>query len=121
MEEAQLPAAAAANGPRPFVNTLRARPDTLRVGDGAAPTITVRVQMPEVWDVVRVELPAAEPVLSLKTAALQALYPDAQYHDDYVLKLGGFEVLDEGASVTEAGARDGSTFLLTHRRRRPVR
>jgi len=30
-------------------------------------------------------------------------------------------VLDERRSVAEVGARDGSIFLLTHRRRRPVR
>jgi hypothetical protein len=30
-------------------------------------------------------------------------------------------VRDEAATVTGAGARDGSTFLLTYRHRRPVR
>lgn len=108
----------------PFVTTLRARPGEIRLGgatDGAAGPLTVRVQMPEVWDVVRVVLPATEPVLSLKRAALAALYPEAVPHEQFVLKLGGFEVLDETQSVAGAGAIDGSTFLLTHRRRRPVR
>lgn len=105
----------------PFVTTLRARPGTLRIGDGAQPPITVRVQMPEVWDTVRVELPASEPVLSLKVRALEALFPEGDFHEDFVLKLQGFEVLDENAPVSDVGAVDGSIFLLTHRRRRPVR
>jgi len=106
----------------PFVSTLRARPGEIRIApDGAADALTVRVQMPEVWDVVRVVLPAAEPVLSLKLRALEALYPEATAHEQFVLKLGGFEVLDETQSVADAGAVSGSTFLLTHRRRRPVR
>ena len=40
---------------------------------------------------------------------------------DYVVKLRGHEVLDERRSIAEVGARDGSTFLVTNRRRRPVR
>lgn len=115
------PTIATKNGAAPFVTTLRARPGTIRIGEPAAGAITVRVQMPEVWDAVRVVLPPDEPVLALKVRALGALFPDGEIHDDFVVKLGGFEVLDENASVTEAGAVDGSTFLLTHRRRRPVR
>jgi len=107
----------------PFVSTLRARPGEIRIASdgGAADALTVRVQMPEVWDVVRVVLPPTEPVVSLKRRALEALYPEATAHEQFVLKLGGFEVLDEQQSVADAGALNGSTFLLTHRRRRPVR
>lgn len=107
---------------RPFVTGLRSRPDELRLGaDDAAPRWTLRVQVAEVWDAVRVSAPAAEPVLAVKVAALSALLPDAAYHDDFVLKLGGVEVLDENASLADAGARDGSIFLMAHRRRRPIR
>jgi hypothetical protein len=41
--------------------------------------------------------------------------------EEFVMKLRGWEVLDESASLTDAGAIDGSIFLLTYRRRRPVR
>lgn len=106
----------------PFTATLRSRPGTvIQLGEPGEPIITLRVQIPEVWDAVRVETPAAEPVLSLKVRALDALFPNAEYHEDFVMKLNGFEVLDENASVGEAGAVDGSIFLLTHRRRRAVR
>ena len=107
---------------RPFVTGLRSRPDELRLGTAdASPRWTVRVQVAEVWDAVRVSAPATEPVLAVKVAALEALFPQADYHDDYVVKLGGIEVLDENASVRDAGAQDGSIFLVASRRRRPVR
>ena len=110
-------------GPRePFTAGIRSRPGTaVRLGEPGDAVITIRVQVPEVWDVVRIEAPPTEPVLSVKVAALQALYPDADFHDDFVVKLRGWEVLDENASLADAGATDGSIFLLTHRRRRPVR
>ncbi len=103
----------------PFVSQLRARAEGIVIDGPDA--ITVRVQVPEVWDVVRVTLPRAEPVLALKVRALDVLVPDADFHDEFVLKLGGAEVLYEDASVGDVGAVDGSIFLLTHRRRRPVR
>ena len=106
----------------PFTANIRSRPGTvIRLGEPAQQVITLRVQLPEVWDVVRVETPPEEPVLSVKVRALDALMPAAEFHEDYVMKLNGFEVLDENASVADAGAVDGSIFLLTHRRRRPVR
>ena len=120
-DDSALPTTTAANGAAPFVTTLRARPATIRVGNGDGERITLRVQMPEVWDAVRLEVSPHEPVLSLKVAALRALFPDGEFHEDFVLKLNGFEVLDETAAIRDVGATDGSIFLLTHRRRRPVR
>ena len=109
------------SGP-PFVSRLRARPEALRLGAADAPVLwAVRVQVAEVWDAVRVIAPPDEPALGVKVAALEALYPDAAYHDDFVMKLGGAEVLDENASLEEVGARDGSIFLVEFRRRRAVR
>jgi hypothetical protein len=106
----------------PFVTGLRSRPVTLQLGaPDASDRWTVRVQMAEVWDAVRVSTPASEPVLAVKVAALEALFPEASFHDDYVVKLGGIEVLDENASLREVGARDGSIFLVASRRRRPIR
>ncbi len=106
----------------PFTANLRSRPGAvIRLGDPGDAVVTVRVQVPEVWDAVRVETPTTEPVLALKVRALDALYPNAEFHEDFVVKLNGFEVLDENASVADAGAVDGSIFLLTHRRRRAVR
>jgi hypothetical protein len=105
----------------PFVASLRARPETIQLGNPSAPRITIRVEMPEVWDTVRIEAPPEEPVSVVKERALSALYPNGAPDGEFMLKLNGYEVLDENASITQAGALNGSTFLLTFRRRRPVR
>lgn len=90
-------------------------------GESEGEMLHLRVEMPEVWDVARIDVSPDEPVLAVKVHALAALYPKARAHDDFVIKLRGHEIFDESATLAEAGARDGSTFLLTHRRRRPVR
>jgi hypothetical protein len=82
--------------------------------------LSLRVEVPEIWDVVRVLAPESTPVIAVKDAVLRTVIPNAdEMH--YVMKLRGWEVLDEGQSLADAGALDGSIFLLTHRRRRPVR
>lgn len=105
----------------PFVAQLRARPGVLRLGSDGQARITLRVQLAEVWDMVRVETPVTEPVAAVKAEALAALQPGDEPADAFVVKLNGFEVLDENVSVADAGATNGSTFLLSFRRRRPVR
>ena len=105
----------------PFVSQLRSRPGVLRLGADGQPRITLRVQLMDAWDVVRVETPASERVGTLKSEALVALQPNGDPADEFVLKLNGFEVLDENVSIADTGAKNGSTFLVTHRRRRPVR
>lgn len=104
----------------PFVAQLRSRPEAIRLGTTTDPVITVRVQVPEVWDTVRVDAPPDTSVLALKEIALETLMPRAQ-SAEYVSKLRGFEVLDETASLSAAGLVNGSTLLVTSRRRRPVR
>lgn len=107
----------------PFVTTLRSRASTIQLAPAGEAAITIRVEMPEVWDVVRVAVAPTQPVLAVKLAALDALYPEAagELHADFVVKLRGWEILEEGASLAEAGVVDGSILLLTFRRRRPVR
>lgn len=103
----------------PLVSSFRSRPGSIRVGE-TGPFMTVRVQVPEVWDVVRVEAASDVSVAVVKRRALEVLQSDAE-PAEYVVKLRGFEVLDESETLTAAGAQDGSTFLVTSRRRRPVR
>ncbi len=105
----------------PFVTQLRSRPAVIRLAPEGAKAITIRVEMPDVWDVVALVVDPAQPVLAVKLRALEALFPEAQLPSDFVLKLRGWEILDESASLTDAGVIDGSILLLTHRRRRPVR
>jgi len=105
----------------PFVTGLRTRRGTIQLAPEGAPAITIRVEMPEVWDTVRIAVTAGEAVLSVKVRALEALFPEAELHEDFVLKLRGWEILDEAASLADVGVINGSILLLTHRRRRPVR
>jgi len=109
-------------GGEPFVAQLRTRGDVIALASPGGPSITVRVEMPEVWDAVRVHASPDERVVTVKRRALERLYPGSEMHDDaYVMKLNGWEVLDESASLAAAGAVDGSIFLVTNRKRRPVR
>jgi hypothetical protein len=105
----------------PFVTNLRSRPSTIQLAPQGVDAITIRVEMPEVWDVVAIVVAPTEPVVTVKVAALEALYPEAQLHTDFIVKLRGWEILDEAASLADAGVIDGSILLMTYRRRRPVR
>ena len=90
------------------------------VADGA-PAMLVRVEVPEVWDVVRLAVAPTTSALDLKLRALEELLPTAEHPEDFVLKLRGWEVLDEGAPLADIGVQEGSILLLTSRRKRPVR
>jgi hypothetical protein len=102
------------------VTSLRTSGNVIPVGAPGASPITIRVEVPERWDVALISAAPTTSVSDVKRAALRSVSPDDD-PDDYVIKLRGFEVLDENVSLTDAGARDGSIFLLTNRRRRPVR
>ena len=105
----------------PFVTQLRTRGDAVQLAAPGTPAITVRVEMPEVWDTIKVVVSLQSLVASLKARALEALYPVGANPHEFVLKLNGWQVLDESATLAAAGAKAGSIFLLTHRRRRAVR
>jgi hypothetical protein len=104
----------------PFVASLRTSGDIIPVGAPGPSPITLRVEVPERWDVALISAASTTSVGDVKRAALRSVSPDDDA-DEYVIKLRGFEVLDESVSLGAAGARNGSIFLLTHRRRRPVR
>jgi hypothetical protein len=106
---------------QPFVAQLRSRPETIRIAPQGVPAITIRVEMPEVWDTVRIVASPNELVLTIKVRALEALAPDAQFHGEFVLKFRGWEILDESARLTDLGIGEGAILLLTYRRRRAVR
>jgi hypothetical protein len=105
----------------PFVTNLRTNGELIRLAPGDEPVVHIRVQVAELWDSIRVDAPSSEPVISVKRAALDALYPVGIDPEEYVVRLHGFEILDESVSLGAAGVRDGSIFLLVKRRRQPVR
>ena len=103
----------------PFVQSLRARPGAVVLGAGFG-ALVFRVQMPERWEVVRVTAQPAESVQAVKIAVLAAIMPGAD-HRDWLMKLHGATIESESDALLEVGTKNGSTFLLTLRRRRPVR
>jgi hypothetical protein len=105
----------------PFVAGLRTPPHTVDLSRNGDPTITVRVEVAQLWDAVRIAASPNEPVVTIKRAALEAFALTDERPEEFVMKLRGWEVLDEGESLVDAGAVNGSIFLLAHRRRRPVR
>ncbi|HEY3133210.1 MAG TPA: hypothetical protein VGJ47_01145 [Gemmatimonadaceae bacterium] len=104
----------------PFVTSLRVRGEALKLGSGTGPVLHLRAQVLEAWDAIRIDADPLASVKSLKQLALRELYPDVGKEDEYVVKLNGFEILDESAPISSTAAKDGSIFLITDRRRRPV-
>jgi hypothetical protein len=81
----------------------------------------VRVQAAELWDALRVAAPESASIAAVKGAALEKFFPDGVALGDFVVKLRGFEILNENESLAASGVRNGSTLLLSRRRRRPVK
>ena len=109
-----------AASPLPFVSGLRTRGAPLTLGSQASKVLHLRAQVLEAWDAVRIDADPEASVRSLKELAMRELAPDIVDIDDYVVKLHGFEILDEAAPISSTVARNGSIFLITDRRRRPV-
>ena len=108
---------------RRFVTTLGTRAVPLRLVGNDDSTIvwTLRVQSAEAWDAIKMEVAPGTLVHDVKEAAMRALMPDIASIDQYVVKLGGFEIANERVSVQSCGAVDGSTLLIMSRRKRAVR
>ena len=105
----------------PFVTEIRTADDVVRVGGGDGAVMHLRVQVAELWDTIRIDAPGTSSVAEVKNAALDAFFPVRVNAGEFVTKLRGFEILDEGESLERSGVRDGSTILLARRRRRPVK
>jgi hypothetical protein len=80
----------------------------------------LRAQVLEAWDAIKIDADPSASVKSLKQLALKELYHDVRNDDQYMVKLNGWEILDEDAPISSTAAKNGSTFLITDRRRRPV-
>jgi zona occludens toxin (predicted ATPase) len=104
-----------------LVTQFRSRPGVIEVGASGGERLGVRVQLADRWDTIACDTRADAPVSALKREALARFGIAGAAPADFSLKLRGIEVPDEQVSVADSGARDGSTFFLDYRRRRPVR
>lgn len=82
--------------------------------------LAVRVRLLDTWDELEFDVPPTETVAAIKAKALGS-YRLRSPAAEYEVKLGGALVRDESRSIADAGAKDGSTFIVLPRRRRPVR
>lgn len=107
---------------RPFVSGLRTpRGAVIRVGADGGDRLTVRLQFEALWDAIAVDVRSDEPVATLSRTVLERFGVKDATPADFVTKLNGWEVKGAEATVASSGARDGSTFLVAHRFRRPLR
>jgi hypothetical protein len=104
----------------PFVSGLRTQGGAFSLGSASGPVLQLRAQVLEAWDAIRIDADPSASVKSLKHLALRQLYPDVQHDDQFVVKLHGWEILDEDVPISSTAAKNGSIFLITDRRRRPV-
>ena len=104
----------------PFVTQLRTARAPLEIGSGSE-KITLRVESAELWNALRVIASPDTLVEEIKARVVAAMYPEGQQVDQLVLKLLGWEMLDERETLRAAGLVDGSIILLAYRRRRPVK
>lgn len=106
-----------------FVATLRTRPEGVETPASRAggATLTLRAQLADAWDAVRVVAAPTDTVAEIKARVLVALDPSADAPSEYLVKVRGFEVLHEAGTLADNEIGNGATLLIAHRRRRPVR
>lgn len=106
-----------------FVAGLRARRDVIDLvpPNERTPSWTLRVQLLEAWDAVQLRVLPTARVDQVVQAALAALAGPGASPADYDCKLRGVRLADRALSLERAGVLDGSTLLLVHAARQPVR
>ena len=101
-----------------FVTGLRASRAPIVLTEGG--DLTLRVELAELWETVRVVADKDTTVSEVKQRVVLEYYPTHGFLDEFVLKLRGWEMLSESESLAKAGVVYGSILLLAYRRRRPV-
>jgi hypothetical protein len=84
-------------------------------------SLTLRIQVAEMWDAIRVVASPGTPLVDVKRRVVEEFALEYDFLDEFVLKIRGWEMLNERLSLAESGVVDGSILLLAYRRRRPVR
>ncbi len=81
---------------------------------------TVRVWVPDVWDIVDVAAPPAQTVAGVKAAALAQAIGAAADPAHYQVKYRGAAV-DDARTLGELAVPPGAPLIVLAARRRPVR
>ncbi len=83
--------------------------------------LTLRVSVPDVWDLVTVEAAPDWTVERLKSEALAAALGGSPDAARYETKFRGGIVLDEAATLASLAVPNGASLIVLPARRRPVR
>jgi len=89
----------------------------------AAPgaTFPIRVAVPDVWDHVTLDVSGSTTVAEVKRRALEQALGRVVTEDGFLVKYQGGQVLDEGITLQQLGARANTSLIVLPTRRRPVR
>lgn len=82
--------------------------------------LPVRVMVHDVWDEVKLEVPASASVGEVKRLALERARVVSN-PDGYLVKHRGAEVRDEARTLRDEGVAPNAPLIVLARRRRPVR
>jgi hypothetical protein len=82
--------------------------------------LPVRVMVHDVWDEVKLDVPASASVADVKRLALRRARVLADPHG-FLMKYRGAELRDEARTLTEEGIAANAPLIVLSRRRRPVR
>jgi hypothetical protein len=83
--------------------------------------MTVRVWVPEVWDIVSLDAGPEWTVERLKSEALEQATGRKPDGEAYEVKFRGALVLDESETLAGLGAPDNASFIVLHARRLPAK
>lgn len=81
----------------------------------------VRVWVPDVWDIVSLEVSPEWTVARLKAEAFERATGRQPPGDAYEVKFRGGLVLDESATLAALGAPHNASFIVLPANRRPAR
>lgn len=82
--------------------------------------LRLRIWVPDVWDVVDLEVAPDEPLSRIKAAALRQAIGEDVAMDEYEVKYRGARV-DDSRTPQDLALPDGAPLIVLPARRRPVR
>jgi hypothetical protein len=85
-----------------------------------AAALRVRVWVPDVWDVVELEVAPDRSLSAIKAAALRQAIGQGVAPEDFEVKYRG-ALADESRTPLELAMPDGAPLIVLPARRRPVR
>jgi hypothetical protein len=86
-----------------------------------ASEISIRVWVPEVWDIVDLSVTPQWTVARLKAEALQQATGRSLRMADYEVKFRGAKLADETRTLADLAVPDQAAFIVLASRRVPVR